>query len=375
MEATAFAEVSNLLPLDEENKAVYKNPNNDPKGRWRGIPMTAQGKRPNQMYKIVTPTGVEHFPPKGRCWSTVESEYLKLNEAGRIWFGNDGNGQPNVIRYLSEVEGLVPWTWWPHEEVGHTDEAKKEIHEFFGREDAFDTPKPVRLMKRVLHICTKPNEGELVVDFFAGSCTMAQAALELNHQDGGNRKFIMVQLPEPTDNTDYPTIAELGKERIRRVISALKKDRDGKLALAADKSAEDLGFKVFKLAKPNIEQWVPDGDRNPDSYAKKLGLFEDPLVSGWTPENVLMEVALREGLGLNAHVEKKTPARGTTIYELTDPDKDPPQTLVVCLDDKVRIDFSKHYPLKADTLLVCRDKALDDTAAANLALQCRLKTI
>ena len=374
-EATAFAEVSNLLPLDDESKAVYKNPNNDPKGPWRGIPMTAQGTRPNQMYKVVTPTGVEHYPPKGRCWSTIEPEYLKLKEAGRIWFGIEKNGQPNIIRYLSEVEGLVPWTWWPHEEVGHTDEAKKEIHEFFGREDAFDTPKPVRLMKRVLHICTRPDQGEIVLDFFAGSGTMAQAVLELNHQDGGNRKFIMVQLPEPTDNKDYPTIAEFGKERIRRVSGALQKDKDSKFAFAADKKMEDVGFKVFKLAKPNIEQWVPEGDRDPDSYAKKLGLFDDPLVAGWTPENVLCEVALREGFGLNATFKKKTLASGTTIYEVTDPDKDPPQTFAVCLDEEVRVDLSKHYPLSPDALLICRDKALDDTAAANLALQCRLKTI
>ena len=106
------------------------------------------------MYKIVTPTGVEHDPPAGRCWSMLEPEFMKLKEAGRIWFGADGNGQPNVIRYLSEVEGLVPWTWWPHEEAGHTDEAKKEIYGLFGKEEAFDTPKPVRLMKRIIEIGT-----------------------------------------------------------------------------------------------------------------------------------------------------------------------------------------------------------------------------
>lgn len=262
--------LSNLLPLDDESKAVYKNSNNDPKGPWRGIPMNAQGTRPNQMYKVVTPTGVEHLPPKGRYWSTIEPEYLKLREAGRIWFGVEGNGQPNIIRYLSEVEGLVPWTWWPHEEVGHTDEAKKEIHEFFGREEAFDTPKPVRLMTRVLQICTKKDEAAIVLDFFAGSCTMAQAVLELNNKDGGNRRFIMAQLPEPTDNQDYATIAEFGKERIRRVSAALKKDIQSKLDFAGDKTSVDLGMKVFKLAKPNIEQWVPEADRDPDSYAKKL---------------------------------------------------------------------------------------------------------
>ena len=132
---------------------------------------------------------------------------------------------------------------------------------------------------------------------------------------------------------------------------------------------------MFKLAKPNIEQWVPDADRDPDSYAKKLGLFNDPLVPGWTPENVLWEVALREGIGLNSRFEKKQLADGITIYEITDPDKDPPQTIAVCLDEQVRVDLSKHYPMNPDTLLICRDKALDDTAAANLALQCRLKTI
>ena len=116
-----------------------------------------------------------------------------------------------------------------------------------------------------------------------------------------------------------------------------------------------LGFKVFRLAKPNIEQWVPEADRDPETYAKKLGLFDDPLVAGWTPDNVLWEVALREGFSLNAKFEKKMPTDGITIYEVTDPDKDPPQTLAVCLDEEVRVDLSKHYPLSADTLFICRD--------------------
>ena len=372
-ELEAFSHVRNLLPLDAESKSVYKNPNDDPNGLWRGIPMTAQGARPNQMYKIVTPTGVEHAPPKGRCWSTIEPEYLKLKAAGRIWFGADGNGQPNIIRYLSEVEGLVPWTWWPHEEVGHTDEAKKEIHEFFGKEEAFDTPKPVRLMKRILHIATKADQEDLVLDFFAGSCTMAQAVLELNHEDNGDRRFIMVQLPEPTENQEFSTIAEIGKARIRRVIENLKKDAEGTLDLKDRKKPEDLGFKVFKLAKPNIQQWMPDTDRNPEAYAQKLAIFNDPLVAGWTPENVLWEVSLREGFSLNTRFASKTLGKSTTVYEVTDPDTG--QQLTVCLDDEIKADLSKHYELTADRLFVCRDMALDDTAAANLALQCRLKTI
>ena len=239
----------------------------------------------------------------------------------------------------------------------------------------FDTPKPPLLVRRLLQIATSSDSCDIVLDFFAGSGTTAQAVLDLNHEDGGCRRFILVQLQEPTGNPDYATIADIGKERIRRVITKLKADADGKLDLKDRDTPEDRGFKVFKLAKPNIEQWVPESDRDPENYEKKLSLFDDPLVSGWMPENVLWEIALREGLGLNTTFEKKTPATGITIYEITDPEKDPPQTFAVCLDEQVRADLSKHYPLSPDTLLICRDKALDDTAAANLALQCRLKTI
>ena len=139
-----FKEHRNKVPFSEEQAKVYKNPNKDPRGRWRGIPMTAQGWRPNQMYEIITPSGKKYRPPEGRCWSTLESEFLKLKEEGRIYFGKDGSSQPSVIRYLSEAEGITPWTWWNHEEVGHTDEAKKEIYALFGADNPFDTPKPER---------------------------------------------------------------------------------------------------------------------------------------------------------------------------------------------------------------------------------------
>ena len=178
MNPVRFQETRNLVPLSEEQAKIYKNPNNDPKGRWRGIPMTAQGFRPNQMYEITGPDGTTHKPPEGRCWSTIEPEFIKLREAGRIWFGKDGKSQPNTIRYLSEVEGFVPWTWWPHEDVGHTDEARKDVQSIFGTQTAFDTPKPTRLIQRILEIATKP--GDLVLDSFAGSGTTGHAVLKMN---------------------------------------------------------------------------------------------------------------------------------------------------------------------------------------------------
>src|ERR1700732_2327206 len=128
----AFKETRNRISLTEEQAKIYKNPNNDPRGRWRAIPMTAQGFRPNQMYEVRTSGGTTHRPPEGRCWSMVEAEFQRLLLEGRVYFGKDGKAQPGIIRYLSEVDGVGTWTWWPHEESGHTDEAKKEIREIFG---------------------------------------------------------------------------------------------------------------------------------------------------------------------------------------------------------------------------------------------------
>ena len=173
----------NRIPLDEKQAKVYRNPNNrnetDPAKRWRGLPMTAQGYRPNQMYEIVGPDGTVHTPPPGRCWSMIEPEFQKLRDKGRIYFGKTGSSQPSVIRFLNEVEGVVPWTWWPHDDAGHTDESKKEILALFG-EDLFGTPKPERLIQRILHIATNP--GDLVLDSFLGSGTTAAVAHKMGRR-------------------------------------------------------------------------------------------------------------------------------------------------------------------------------------------------
>jgi hypothetical protein len=166
------------------------------------------------MYEIVTPTGVIHKPPEGRCWSMIESEFKKLLAQGRVYFGKDGKAQPSIIRYLSEVDGFVPWTWWPHDEVGHTDEAKKEIRELLETQTAFDTPKPVRLLERILQIATKP--GDVVLDSFAGSATTGQAVMQANKGDGGSRRFLLVEM-------DSNICRNVSAERLRKVIEGYKK--------------------------------------------------------------------------------------------------------------------------------------------------------
>jgi len=171
----------------------YRNPNNDPRGDWRAIPMTAQEWRPNQMYEIVAPGGAGHTPPKGRCWSMVRERYDALLAEGRIYFGLDNNSQPNVIRYLDEDQGLVPWTWWPSDEVGHTDESKKEMLTLFPNHEAFATPKPERLMQRVIQIGSNP--GEIVLDCFLGSGTTAAVA----HKMG--RRWVGIEREQATIDT------------------------------------------------------------------------------------------------------------------------------------------------------------------------------
>jgi adenine-specific DNA-methyltransferase len=221
------------IPLSEEQARIYRNPDNpnetDPAKRWRGIPMTAQGYRPNQMYTIIAPKGTAHVPPDGRCWSIIESEFLKLEEQGRIYWGKEGNAQPSLIRYLSEVEGLVPWTWWTHEEVGHTDEARKEIQDIFGSQTAFDTPKPVRLMERVLQIGA-PEKDALILDFFAGSGTTAQAVLQMNRVDAGTRRFVLVSNRELTPQEPDKNLArDVCAKRVRSVIDGYRSAKNGKV--------------------------------------------------------------------------------------------------------------------------------------------------
>lgn len=195
----------------------------------------------------------------------------------------------------------------------------------------------------------------------------------------------MVQLPEPivegspAKKAGYETIADIGKERIRRVIAQMHQEREGQLPLDTRETGdptgriEHLGFRVFKLAPSNYRPWRGVADDTPDVYEQQMALFSDPLVDSWTAEDVIYEVALKEGYGLNCRIEPVPAVTGNTVYRVTDPDK--AQSFFICLDDAVDLADLNGLNLSQDDTLVCRDVALDDEAAANLALQCRLKTI
>lgn len=198
-----FKEELKPLPLTEEQKERFQNPDNDPRGRWVSSDFTAQGFRPNQMYKIISPGGKEYTPPAGKCWKTIESEYERLLTEGRIWFGRDGNAMPRRKTYLEESPGIASWTWWTNKEVGHNQEAKRESIALFGAANPFSTPKPERLLERIITLCT--NEGDLVLDFFAGSGTTPAVCHKMN------RQYIAVE--QMTYETDYMP------ERLKKVIA------------------------------------------------------------------------------------------------------------------------------------------------------------
>ncbi|MEW6074199.1 MAG: site-specific DNA-methyltransferase [Planctomycetota bacterium] len=355
--ADAFEATRNLVPMTEEQARVYKNPNNDPKGRWRAVPMTAQGYRPNQMYEIETPAGVLHKPPEGRCWSMTEPEYLKLRAEGRIYFGKNGSSQPGVIRYLSEVEGLVPWTWWPSKDVGHTDEARKEIRAIFGSQTIYDTPKPTRLLRRILEIASTPDG--IILDFFAGSGTTAHAVLDLNKQDGGNRRFILVQLPEPTGREDYPTIADIAKERVRRVIRMLNDEAAGQLDLDSGRKP-DRGFRVFKLAESNFTVWDAEQAKDATGLVHQLEMHADHIRPRRTESDLFFEILLKSGYSLTAPVETLMLA-GKTVWSVDG------EELLLCLDQGLTLELLRAMAARKPRRVVCLDEGFagNDQLKAN----------
>ncbi len=254
-----FKQIRNPLSLGDKQLKLYKNPDGDPKGKWQSVSLTAQGYRPNQMYEIIAPSGKRHLPPEGSCWKIIEENYFKEFSEGKIYFGKDGTGVPRRKNYLKDAKGLVPWTWWPHEDVGHSDEAKKEQHYLFEKEDAFDTPKPERLIKQVIHIATNP--GDLVLDSFAGSGTTGAVA----HKMG--RRWIMVELGEHCHTHIIP--------RLQKVIDG---EDQGGISKAANWQGGG-GFRYYSLAPSLLEKdkwgnWVVNKAYNPNMLAEAICKLE-----------------------------------------------------------------------------------------------------
>lgn len=260
----------NLLPRTKEQNEPYKNDDNDGRGLWRSDNLLVRSFSESGVYPIVNPnTNKEYYPPKGSCWRASKETMQKWIDENRIYFGKEGLGAPQLKRYLNEVQqGRVPITWWSFDEVGHNDEANKEVSALFYSKTPFDTPKPVRLIKQILQIGSD-NE-DIMLDFFAGSGTTAHAVMQLNTEDGGNRKFILCQIDEPIkedkpaykfciENNLSPFISSITCERIKRAGDKIKKEIEEEntnsgLFEENKKEIPDIGFKVFDLINaPKLE--------------------------------------------------------------------------------------------------------------------------
>jgi adenine-specific DNA-methyltransferase len=302
--------------------------------------------------------------------------------------GKDGKWTVHSKQYLRDESGTIRQTkvFSIIEDV-YTQHGTGEILDHFGDAHVFPFPKPTKLLKTFLQLCCaeQDSESQIIVDLFAGSGSTAQSILSLNREDQSNRRFIMVQIPEPTMRDDFSTIADIGKERIRRVIAKMKSERAGELDLQTRETPEDLGFRVFKLEESHFRRWTGTAEKDPGELAEQMELFNDPLLPGWTPEDVLWEITLKEGLSLTSRIEPVVPAISAakprrdaksalnTVWRITDDDKN--QSLLVCLDDKLNPETFRALDLDRETRFICRNAALTDELAANLALQCRLKTI
>ncbi len=364
----------NKLPLTEKQLKRYKNPDDDPRGPWVSSDYTARGTRPNQLYGITTPSGKIYYPPEGKCWQNIEEVFLEQYKEGRFYFGVNGDSVPRRKNYLNETEGRIPWTWWSNDEVGHSQEGKVEVNKIFGKSEVFPTPKPIRLLKRICEIST--NKDALILDFFSGSSATAHAVMQLNAEDGGNRRYILVQLPELTDEKSeaykagYKNICEIGKERIRRAGDKIVEEMKGAATSVAEANATkvaspDIGFKVFKLDSSNIKAWDPDSEDLEQSLLDAVNNIKEDR----TEEDLLYEILLKYGLDLTLPIEELTLA-GKKVYVVG------LGSLIICLDEQITLEVVEEIAkLKekygADDLMrvVFRDNGFKDAEVKTNAIQ------
>ena len=294
------------LKRNEAADARYKNPDNDPRGVWQSDNFSVGPANQKNIYEIITPSGRRVLPPSGYSWRFSENKTQELIADNRVWFGSSGSGVPRYKRFLSEVkDGVTPMTVWKYTDVGHSQDATKEVKDLFDGVAYFDYPKPVKLIKQLASLCTDGND--IILDFFSGSGTTAHAVAELNAEDGGNRRWICVQLPELTDDKSeaykagYHTIADIARERIRRAGAKIRTDWADKLA--SRNVPLDLGFRAYRVSDSNFKQWnelVSD----PEEIRQQALANLDPLEEGTTDDDLLIELLLKRGISPLAQVER-----------------------------------------------------------------------
>ena len=336
------------LPLD---KSKFENPDNDPRGPWKADPFDAPNIRPNLTYAVTNPvTGEQHLPPRGRCWRISPDKFSSALADGRIIFGKDGKGRPQMKSFYEEKKefGSVDNSWFTSERIGTTTNGTKEVMELFGGQPYFDKPKPTSLLRKIVDLANV-QEDDIILDFFSGSATTAHAVMQLNAEDGGHRKFIMVQLPEKCDEASeaykagYKNICEIGKERIRRAGEKILKEQlaNNNSTLNSPNSTFDIGFRVLKLDSTNMK----DVYYAPSDYdQEKLAGLESNIKDDRTDLDLLFGCLIDWGLPLSLPY-KSEQIDGCTVHTYNDGD------LIACFDanvpESVVKEIAQRKPLRA----------------------------
>lgn len=342
------------LPRTEEANARYSNPDNDPRGVWMSSDLSVKTYNPATDYPITTPAGNIINPPSGRCWRTSKDAFDKLVKENRVYFGEDGTNTPRLKRFLSELkyDGMAPTSILMFKEVGHSQEGSQEVTKLLDV-GAFDGPKPTRLLDRLITLANTDKDS-IILDFFSGSATTAHSVMKKNVEDGGKRKYVMVQLPEESDKKSiaykagYKNICEIGKERIRRAAK--------KIAEENPEAKFDGGFRVLKCDSSNMKEvYYNPADYEPSLFNK----LEDNIKEDRTPEDLLFQVMLDLGVLLSSKIEATTIA-GKKVFNVED------NNLIACFDDNVTEEVITEIAKQKPYYFVMRDSSMaNDSVATN----------
>jgi len=364
-----------LLDRTEKMDAAYANPDNDVRGVWKSTPLHA--KSGSNTYEAKFPNGVAWTAPKGRFPLYSKEDLLKLYEDGRLYFGKEGNGTPNEKSFLTEVkQGKTVGSIWSYTSVGSSHQANEELASLVGK-GIFDNPKTSKLIQTAIK--TGNGEESIILDFFGGSGTTGQAVLELNKTDDGNRKFILVQIPEATDEKSeaykagYKKISDITIERNKRVVEKLIEEKKNQQTdLFTNDQKEDtlkgLGFKVFKLTKSNFPrvEFAPDPEKtdveNIELLKKYISDKEAQLVTAFNRDELMTEILLKQGFNLNYVTTRQAQFKANEIYLATDGAKE----ALICLDVILEMETVEYFKKHLDKKFICLERALDTTKKYNL---------